>query len=276
MKKLIFGTGGIPITSKGSTTADGIASVKKLGLGAMELEFVRSVNISKKKAPEVKKAAQENNIILTCHAPYYINLNSLEKVKLKASRYRILNSARIANLCGAWSVCFHPGFYQKSTKEEAFERVRKSVKELSRTLKKEKNDIWLRLENTSKIYQFGNFDEVLKLSQEFDNVMPTIDFAHLHARSNGKYNTYKEFSGVLEKIEKKLGKKGLENMHMHITGIAYGEKGEKHHLNLKESDLKYKELIKALKDFKVKGVAISESPNLEVDALLVKKIYDKL
>jgi len=276
MKKLIFGTAGIPLRSKGSTTAEGISAVKKLGLGAMELEFVRSVNISKTKAPEVKESAEKNNVVLTCHAPYYINLNSLEKVKLKASKYRILNSARIANLCGAWSVCFHPGFYQKSTKEEAFERVRKSVKELSQILKKEKNGIWLRLENTSKIFQFGNFDEVLKLSQEFDNVMPTIDFAHLHARSNGEYNTYKEFSGVLEKIENKLGKKGLENMHMHITGIAYGEKGEKHHLNLKESDFKYRDLIKALKDYKVKGVAISESPNIEEDALLVKKIYDKL
>jgi len=106
--------------------------------------------------------------------------------------------------------------------------------------------------------------------------MPCIDFAHFHARTNGKYNSYKEFSEILEKVEKKLGKKGLENMHMHITGIAYGEKGEKHHLTLKESDLKYKELIKALKDFDVKGVAISESPNIEQDALMVQKIYNKL
>ena len=65
-------------------------------------------------------------------------------------------------------------------------------------------------------------------------------------------------------------------MHMHITGIDYGEKGEKKHLTLKESDLKYKELIKALKDFKVKGVAISESPNIEQDALLCKRIYEKI
>ena len=276
MESLLFGTAGIPINSKGSTTAEGIASVKKLGLGVMELEFVRSVNISKEKAPEVKKSAEENDIVLTCHAPYYINLNSLEKAKLKASIYRILNSARIANLCSAWSVCFHPGFYQKSTKEEAFERVRKSVKEMSQTLKKEKNNIMLTLETTGKESQFGNLDEILELSQEFSNVMPCIDFAHFHARTNGKYNSYKEFSEILEKVEKKLGKKGLENMHIHITGIAYGKKGEKHHLNLKESDLKYKELIKALKDFKVKGVAISESPNIEGDALMVQELHSKL
>ena len=65
-------------------------------------------------------------------------------------------------------------------------------------------------------------------------------------------------------------------MHMHITGIAYGEKGEKHHLTLEESDLKYKELLKALKDYNVKGVAISESPNIEEDAMMMKKLFSKL
>jgi len=106
--------------------------------------------------------------------------------------------------------------------------------------------------------------------------MPCIDFAHFHARTNGKYNTYKEFASILEAIEKKLGRKGIDNMHMHITGIAYGPKGEKNHLTLEESDLKYQELLKALKDFKVKGIAISESPNIEGDALLMQKTYEKL
>ena len=142
-------------------------------------------------------------------------------------------------------------------------------------MKKENNNIWVRPETTGKETQFGNVDEILQLSQELDNVMPCVDFAHFHARTNGKYNTYKEFASILEAIEKKLGKKGLENMHMHITGIAYGPKGEKNHLTLKESDLKYRELLKALKDFKVKGIAISESPNIEEDALLMKKVYGK-
>ena len=106
--------------------------------------------------------------------------------------------------------------------------------------------------------------------------MPCVDFAHFHARTNGKYNTYEEFAGILEKIEKALGKKGLENMHIHITGIAYGPKGEKNHLNLEESDLKYTELLKALKDFKVKGVVVCESPNIEGDALLMKKTFEKI
>ncbi|MBI2558756.1 TIM barrel protein [Candidatus Woesearchaeota archaeon] len=276
MKELLFGTAGIPLSSNPRTTGDGIRHVRKLGLGAMELEFVRSVNITKDKAPEIKRIAEENNVVLTCHAPYFINLNSLEKAKIKASIDRILNSARIANLCGGYSVCFHSGFYMGMDAKKVYDAVKHNMKEIVSTLKEESNEIWVRPETTGKETQFGNVDEILQLSQELGNVMPCVDFAHFHARTNGKYNTYKEFAGILEAIEKKLGKKGLENMHMHITGIAYGPKGEKNHLNLEESDLKYQELLKALKDFKVKGVAISESPNIEEDALLMKKVYSKL
>ncbi len=276
MKELLFGTAGIPLSANPRTTIDGIKHVGKLGLGAMELEFVRSINITKDKAPEVKKAAEEGNIILTCHAPYFINLNSLEKAKVKASIERILNSATIANLCNGYSVCFHAGFYVGQEQKKVYDTINHNLKEIVSTLKKENNSIWIRPETTGKETQFGNVDEILQLSQELDNVMPCVDFAHFHARTNGKYNTYKEFASILEAIEKKLGKKGLENMHIHITGIAYGPKGEKNHLTLKESDLRYEELLKVLKDFKVKGVAISESPNIEEDALLMQKVYSRL
>ena len=275
MKGLLFGTAGIPLSANPRTTADGIKHVRKLGLGSMELEFVHSVNISKEKAPEIKKIAEENNIILTCHAPYFINLNSLEEAKVKASIERILNSARILNLCGGYSVAFHPGFYMGQEPKKVYETIKDNLKIIVKTLKSEGNNAWIRPETTGKETQFGNVDEILQLSEEFDNVMPCIDFAHFHARTNGKYNSYGEFAEILGKIEKSLGRKGLDNMHMHITGIDYGPKGEKKHLTLEASDLKYKELLKAIKDFKVKGAAISESPNIEEDALLMKKIYEK-
>ena len=276
MKELLFGTAGIPLSASPRTTPDGIKHVKKIGLGAMELEFVHSVNITKEKAPEIRKIAEDNNIVLTCHAPYFINLNSLEKAKIKASIERIVNSARITNLCGGYSVCFHAGFYMGQDAKKTYDAIKHSLKEIISILKKEGINIWVRPETTGKETQFGNVDEILQLSQEIDNVMPCVDFAHFHARTNGKYNTYREFASILEAIEKKLGKKGLENMHMHITGIAYGPKGEKNHLTLKESDLRYEELLKAIKDFKVKGVAISESPNIEQDALLMQKTFNNL
>ena len=276
MEKLLFGTAGIPISAKGEGTVEGIKGVKNLGLAAMELEFVRSINITKQKAPEVKQAAQKNNIILTCHAPYFINLNSAENKKIKASIQRILNSARIADLCGAYSVCFHPGFYMKESKEKVFNNIKSNIKEIIKTLKTESNKIWLRPETTGKQSQFGDIYELVKISEEFEQVLPCVDFSHLHARSNGKLNSFNEFKEILELIEKKLGKEALNNMHIHVAGIAYGEKGERNHLNLKDSDFNYKGLLKALKEFKCKGILISESPNIERDALLMKNYFDSI
>lgn len=273
MEKLLFGTAGIPISAKGSGTVGGIEEVRNLKLDAMELEFVRSINITKQRAPEVKEAARKSNVALTCHAPYFINLNSVETKKVKASIQRILNSAGIANLCGGYSVCFHPGFYMKDTKEKTFETIKENIKKIVKTLQNEGIKLWLRPETTGKGSQFGSINELLDISAELDQVMPCVDFAHLHARSIGKINTYDEFSEILQLIEKKIGKEALDNMHIHVAGINYGDKGERNHLNLKDSDFNYKELMKALKEFKCKGVLISESPNIEGDALLMKKYF---
>lgn len=275
MKALLFGTAGIPHFARGKTTQEAIPLIKEHGLDAMELEFVRSINIRPEKAPSVKEAKEKSGMLLTCHAPYFINLNSQEPPKLAASIKRIVDSAKVASLCGAWSVTFHPGFYQKLSKGETYKNTFNALKKIVKQIKDENVDIWIRPETTGKASQFGDIEELLALSQEFDKVMPCIDFSHLHARSNGKYNSKKEFTQILDMVEEKLGKRGLDNMHIHVAGIAYGEKGEKHHLNLNESDFKYKELLRALRTYKVKGILISESPNIEKDALLMKKEFHK-
>ena len=274
MKQLNFGTAGIPIEVPGKrTTLSGIRQVKKLGLSCMELEFVRSVNISEELAVDVKKVAKDNGIILTCHAPYFINLNSKEKPKYYASMHRILKSAYITNLCGGYSVCFHAGFYMGGDPKKVYTKIKKAVEDISKELKDKGVNLWLRPETTGKGTQFGDIDELIRLSKDVEQVLPCIDFSHLHARSNGKYNSYGETVEVLTKVEKDLGREALDNMHIHLSGIAYGEKGEKHHLILKESDLNYPEILKAWKEFKLKGVVICESPNIEKDALLLQKEY---
>ena len=136
MKELLFGTAGIPLSSNPRTTADGIKHVKRLGLGNMELEFVHSVNITKEKAPLIRKVAEENSVVLTCHAPYYINLNSAEKAKVMASIGRIINSARITNICGGYSVAFHAGFYMGQEPKKVYDTIKHNMKEIISTLKK--------------------------------------------------------------------------------------------------------------------------------------------
>jgi len=271
--KLNFATAGIPLSTENRNTIEGIKRVKELDLDGMELEFVHSINITKEKTPEINKTAKENNILLSCHGPYYINLNSQDKAIWHASINRIIQSAKITYLCNGYSVCFHPAYYMKNTSEQAYKKVKEALSLILKELKKDNIKIWIRPETAGKLSQFGNINEIINLSLDFENVLPCIDWSHMHAASNGKYNTKEEFREVLALMEKKLGKTALQNVHFHCQGVAYSEKGEKNHINLKDSDMNYKDLVKVWKEFKLKGIVVCESPNVEKDAMLLKEAY---
>ncbi|MDV0446027.1 endonuclease 4 [Methanimicrococcus sp. At1] len=273
--KLLFGTAGVPVSSKGRSTVDGIARVRELGLDCMELEFVQGVRMGEKTAEEVSGVAAKENIALSVHGPYYINLNAVEKEKLDASVQRIYDSARIGNICSATNIVFHPAFYLKDDHKIVYDRVFDLLKALAARLEDENIPVTLRPETTGKATQFGDIDELLSISAGIDGVLPCIDFSHVHAR-DGKHNTYGEFVEIFEKIEKTLGKEGLKTMHCHISGIEYTAKGERNHLILEESDMNYKDLMKVFKEFKACGTIICESPNIEEDALLMKKTYEAI
>ena len=273
--KLLFGTAGVPVSSKKRGTVDGIARVRELGLDCMELEFVQGVRMGEKTAEEVSAVAAKENVALSVHGPYYINLNAVEKEKIDASVQRIYESARIGNICSATNIVFHPAFYLKDETAVVYDRVFNLLKDLAKRLEDESIPVTLRPETMGKATQFGTIDEVLSLSAEIDGVLPCIDFSHIHAR-DGKHNTYEEFTEIFEKVEKTLGKEGLKTMHCHISGIEYTAKGEKNHLILEASDMNYKDLMKVFKEFKACGTIICESPNLEDDALLMKKTYEAI
>ena len=276
MKELKFATAGIPLSTQPRDTLNGIKRVKELGLDGMELEFVRNVNVSEQTAPKIRELSRSLGVTLTCHGSYFINLNSAESEKREASIQRILAAARRAWQAGAYSLTFHAAFYQKTEPKKVYENVKGALLKITKTLKSEDNKIWVRPETTGKPTQFGTVEEIISLSQELEQVMPCIDFSHLHARSNGKMNSYQEFSSVLEKVEAGLGKKALKEMHCHVSGIAYSEKGERNHLNLKESDFNYVELLRAFRNFNAAGVVVCESPSIEGDALLLKRAFESV
>ncbi|MFB0565324.1 MAG: TIM barrel protein [Candidatus Aminicenantaceae bacterium] len=271
-KKLFFGTAGIPLSSSSSSTLYGIERIAELELDCLEIEFVKGVKMGTDMAKKIKETAQKHNIRLSVHAPYYVNLNSDEEGMRLASQDRLLNSARMAEVCGAANVVFHAGYYGKFTPDKAYETITKGVKEVASILNSERSSVVLRPETMGKKSQFGSLDEILLLCREVGYLLPCIDFSHLHAR-DGKSNSYNEFHRIFKKIEKKLGKIVLKNAHIHISGAEYTEKGEREHINLKESDFRYDDWIQVLKDFEVEGIVICESPNLEQDALMLKKLY---
>ncbi|VVB84481.1 endonuclease 4 [uncultured archaeon] len=268
---LLFGTAGTPISSKGNDSLSGIERVNELGLGCMELEFVRGVKMGERTARKVGETAKRLDIKLSVHAPYYINLNG-EGETLVKSKERILNSARIGHICGAKSVVIHAGFAQGGSRKAVYEKIKGQLIETREKLRSEGIAITLRIETMGRNSQFGSLDEVLEIT-EVEGVLPCIDFSHLHAIT-GKNNSREEFGSILARVEGKLGRDGLDNIHIHVSGIEYSDKGEKRHLVFAESDLKYKELAQAFADFDIKGMVVSESPNLEVDAQLMKKEYD--
>src|SRR3989344_4204029 len=136
INKLCFGTDGIPLSTKPKHTMNGIKRVRELGLDAMELEFVRGINITKDKTPEIKKIGEECKIVLTNHCPYWINLNSDDKKKFYASIGYIKNSAIITSLCGGYSVCFLAGFFQKQDPEKVHKKIKEGVKAIINEVKK--------------------------------------------------------------------------------------------------------------------------------------------
>lgn len=270
--RLLFGTAGVPHSSPGASSLAGIKHIAQLGLDCMEVEFVKGVKMGGDTAKKIAESAQKLGIRLSVHAPYYINLNSPDKGKWLVSQERILNSARLAALCGAQSVVFHCGYYGEGPPENAFQNIKMGLKEIVSILKSERTPVSLRAETMGKKSQFGSLEEILFMCQEVDGLLPCIDISHIHARE-GKVNSYLEFYRILTKISKKLGKESLSNLHIHIAGVEYSAKGEIKHLNLKESDFKYDEWIQALKDLDVKGMVICESPIQEHDAVMLKNLY---
>ncbi len=276
-EKLFIGTAGVPESSEDSSTESGIIRIRELKLDCMEVEFVKGVRIKEERAIKIKELAEEKKVFLSIHAPYWINLNTRDKSKFKNSLKYIYDSARIGYHMGAYEICFHSAYIH----EDELKNVRKKVKEgllsVIEKLDRENIKVRLRPETMGKPTQYADLSELLELSLEFKGeVEPCLDFAHLYARSLGKINCYKEFLKIIEEYETALGKDSLKRMHIHISGMEYGEKGEKKHLIFKESKFKFKEALKVLKEKDIMGFLICESPQLEKDALILKREYKKL
>ncbi len=280
--KLNFGTAGIPSTTKITSlgTVDGINEVASLGLDALEVEFVRNVYLKKaseEKINNIKTTAEKKNVSLSIHAPYFINLNAKEDYKIKNSMTYIYDSLIVGQKINAKVVVFHPAYFLSQERDIVLEVVSKNLLSLCDLFdKKRTTDIFLGLELTGKKTQVGSFEDLLFFYNilKSKHIKPVFDFSHLHARHNGYFLSKKNIDVFFTKLESYPDL--LKNMHCHLSGINYTEKGERNHLMLDESDMPYKEILTRLKDLKATGTIICESPIIEQDALLLKKTYNDL
>jgi deoxyribonuclease IV len=270
-----FGTVGSPLSTpkKPGGSIGALIRSRELGLSALELGWVNSVRVSEATCNEIKKTGQEQDVLISVHAPYFINLNANQEEWPK-SRKRLMDAAYYGSLAGATDIVFHPGTYFKFTPEEVLPNAIARLEGCQAELRKNDIDVILRPETMGKSAMIGSIEDTLAMSTAIPGVEPCLDFAHLHARpGDGSMNTYEEWVRVLDLYGTALGDPALKRLHVHLSGIEYGPKGERNHLPLEEADLALEELYKALSEFGCQGRILCESPVMEEDALKMQQAW---
>lgn len=273
-----FGTVGSPISTpkKPGGSVGAIQQIAALDLDAFELGWVQSVRVSEETCAAIKNAGRETGVLISVHAPYFINLNANEEEWPK-SRKRLMDAAYYGSLAGATDVIFHPGSYFGNPPEQVLEVAIPRLRECVEDLRADQITITLRPETMGKSAMLGSLEDTLAMSKEIPGVAPCLDFAHLHARAgDGSMNSEEEWTAELNKYSEALGKVALQHLHIHMSGIEYGEKGEKNHLPIAESDFDLKGLFRALFKLNCSGRILCESPIMEEDSLYMKQVWESI
>jgi len=273
--KFRFGTVGSPLSTpkKPGGSQGAIQQIAALGLDAFELGWVQSVRVTNETCNIICKTGSDANVAISVHAPYFINLNANAEEWPK-SKKRLMDAAIYGSIAGATDIVFHPGSYFGNPPEEVLPIAIARLRECSDELKRDNINVTLRPETMGKSAMLGSLEDTLIMSREVDGVAPCLDFAHLHARAgDGSMNTEEDWLRVLDGYAKYLGADSLSRLHIHLSGIEYGPKGEKNHLPIQESDFDMRALFSALKKSGCAGRILCESPEMENDAIHMRDVW---
>jgi deoxyribonuclease-4 len=272
-----FGTVGAPASTppRPGGSAGAVQHLAGLGLGAFEMAWVQSVRVTEATCVSIRQAAQAAGVLLSVHAPYYINLNASAEEWPK-SRKRLMDAAHFGNLAGATDIVFHPGSYFLRPAEEVLQTAIPRLKGCVEELRRAGNPVRLRPEVMGRSAMLGSLEDVLAMAHEVEGVEPCLDFAHLHARAgDGSMNSYDDWKRVLTRYRRALGAASLKRLHCHLSGIEYTPRGERQHLMLTQSDFDLNGLIRALAELKCGGRIVCESPVMDEDARLIQRTWER-
>lgn len=271
--QFLFGTVGSPNSTppKPGGSVGSIIRLRELNLGALELGWVQSVRVSEETCASIKSTSIDHNILISVHAPYFINLNATDEEWPK-SRKRLMDAAHFGNLAGATDIIFHPGSYFGQPVDEVLDRSIDRLRGCIEELRTAGNLVVLRPETMGKRAMLGSLHDTLFMSQTIEGIEPCLDFAHLHARAgNGSMNTKEEWINALNDYAQTLATDALQRLHIHLSGIEYTEKGERNHLAIADSDFDLEALYAALLELNCAGRILCESPEMENDALYLQQ-----
>jgi deoxyribonuclease-4 len=276
LQEVLFGPAGYPGAAQGNLKRV-FEILVDAGVNALEYAAVHGLRTTEKKALEIGDLARKHGIQMSLHAAYYINLASKNPEIRERSRQRLIKALIYAPLMDVKRVVFHPGTLGGMSPDDAHIVVRDALRSVWEEAGSRGGGAFLAPEIAGKIAMYGSVDQIIALCRDVDGCIPTIDWAHLYARSQGLVNDRESYLKILNLFEIELGSLFVDNMHFHFSGITFTEKGEASHQPVGEEwgpDLY--PLLEIVQEVGYKPTFICESPNPLQGALFAKYIFEQI
>src|ERR687887_2876951 len=258
MGKVRFGPARVP--SRESPEA-AIALLQERGYTACEIDFEGKFWMDYPWAEQFGKLARKAKIVLSVHAPIAGFMGHVERDKKQRMAVGMLDhSAGIAKAAGAELVVFHPGFLLGRDRAATIASVCEQLAEFRERLEGKDRAVPFGVEVMGRVNDFGSLDDVIAIAGRCGWVRPVLDFAHMHATSDGAFIDTEPFVAALAAADAVLETKAP--FHIHFSDIAFANRNETKHLPYGEGTLRADPLRKALRRFKRPATVISESPDL--------------
>lgn len=278
-----FGPAGVPLAFRlmKMSLGDVPLLLRQEGLDAFEYEAIywgTKPQMRREDAQRLGQKAKENDVWLSLHGSYFVNLCGERKI-VDASKKRLIACATAAGWMDAHVVVFHPGFYGNRPRELVLRNCLEALRDVVESLKGLKiKRVRIGPETMGKPSQLGSLEEVLQICEEVEQTQLVIDWSHLHARDMGRFRTLQDFRKVMETIEDRLGTEAARDMHCHFAKIEFTDKGERRHHSLEEERYgpSFAMLAKVIIEFKLRPVIISESPMLDLDAVKMRDMVQSM
>jgi deoxyribonuclease-4 len=260
------------------------------GYSACEIDFESGFWMDYPFAERLGELARDSDIALSVHAPLFGFMGHLEASGRKfASAVGALDrSAGISAASGAELVVFHPGFLLGRSREDAIDAVVEQLGMLRERLEDKERAVPFGVEVMGRVRDLGSLDDVIAISARTRWVRPVLDFAHMHATSDGAFLEADRFAEALAAVDGALeagapfhihksdsksphpeaASEDLAPFHIHVSDIAFANRNEKHHLPYGEGTLRVGPLRDALAQFGRPATIISESPDEESSQII--------
>jgi len=235
------------------------------------------LRLGEERAKSIGALSKKHDVFMTMHGAYYISLASKDPSVRERSKARLVKALRLAPLMRVRRIVFHPGTYGQLGREETYRIIRNALREVWENGNGAQSGALLAPEIAGKLRSFGSPEEILRLCQDVDGCIPTIDWAHIYARTQGGLSEKDDFIRILDMFERELGSLFTDNMHFHVSGITYTEAGERSHRPLGEQwgpDIL--PLIEIIAERGYAPTIISETPVPVRGALYAKFLWQEL